>query len=60
MNGKYIAIENTTEVTVFTINKYRIFRLPLDHMALQDVKSNSAVKNSLDICPATDEMPYLG
>ena len=29
-------------------------------MALQDIKSNSAVKNSLDICSANDEMPYSG
>ena len=29
-------------------------------MALQDIKSNSAVKNSLDICSANDEMPYFG
>ena len=27
-------------------------------MALQDSRSNSAVKNSLDICSANDEMPY--
>ena len=27
-------------------------------MALQDIKSNSAVKNSLDICSANDEMSY--
>ena len=60
MSGKCIAIEYTTEVTVFTINKYRIFSLPLDRMALQDIKSNSAVKHSLDICSANDEMPYSG
>ena len=29
-------------------------------MALQDIKSNSDVKNSLDICSANDEMPYSG
>ena len=29
-------------------------------MALQDIKSNSAVKNSLDVCSANDEMPYSG
>ena len=29
-------------------------------MALQDIKSNSAVKNYLDICSANDEMPYSG
>ena len=29
-------------------------------MALQDIKSNSAVKNSLDICSANDEMLYSG
>ena len=58
MNGKYITIEHTTEVTVFTINKI-ISSLPLDRMALQDIKSNSAVKNSLDICSVNDEMPYL-
>ena len=29
-------------------------------MALQDIKSNSAIKNSLDICSANDEMPYSG
>ena len=29
-------------------------------MASQDIKSNSAVKNSLDICSANDEMPYSG
>ena len=29
-------------------------------MALQDIKSNSAVKNSLDICSPNDEMPYSG
>ena len=60
MSGKYIAIEHTTEVTVFTINKYRIVSLPLDRMVLQDIKSNYAVKNSLDICSANDEMPYSG
>ena len=60
MSGKYIVIEHTTEVTVFTINKYRIVSLPLDHMALQDIKSNSAVKNFLDICSANDEMSYSG
>ena len=53
-------LEHTTEVTVFTINKYRIVSLPLDRMALQVIKSNSAVKNSLDICSANDEMPYSG
>ena len=53
-------IEHTTEVTVFTINKYRIVSLPLDRMALQDIKSNSAVKNPLDICSANEEMPYSG
>ena len=58
MSGKYIAIEHKTEVTVFTINKYRIVSLSLDRMALQDIKSNYAVKNSLDICSANDEMPY--
>ena len=49
MSGKYIAIEHTTEITAFTVNKYRIVSLPLDRMALQDTKSNSAVKNSLDM-----------
>ena len=44
MSGKYIAIEYTTKVTVFTINNYRIVSLPFDRMA-QDIKSNSAVKN---------------
>ena len=29
-------------------------------MALKDIKSNSAVKNSLDICSANDKMPYSG
>ena len=29
-------------------------------MALQDIKSNSAVENSLDICSTNDEMPYSG
>ena len=29
-------------------------------MASQDIKSNSVVKNSLDICSANDEMPYSG
>ena len=29
-------------------------------MALQDIESNFAVKNSLDICSANDEMPYSG
>ena len=29
-------------------------------MALQDIKSNFAVKNSLDICSANDKMPYSG
>ena len=29
-------------------------------MALQDIKSNSAFKNSLDICSANDEMLYSG
>ena len=29
-------------------------------MALQDIKSNSAVKNPLDICSANDEIPYSG
>ena len=28
-----------------------------DRMTLQDIKSNSAVKNSLDVCSANDEMP---
>ena len=60
MSGRYIAIEHTTEVTVFTINKYRIVSSPLDRMALQDIKSNSAVKNSLDICSGNDEIPYSG
>ena len=27
-------------------------------MVLQDIKSNSAVKNYLDICSANDEMPF--
>ena len=29
-------------------------------MALQDIESNSAVKNSLYICSANNEMPYSG
>ena len=58
MSGKYIAIEHTTEVTVFTIDKCRIVSLTLDRMALQDIKSNSALKNSLDTYSENDEMPY--
>ena len=60
MNSKNTATEHTTEVTVFTINKYRILSLPLDRMVSQDIKSNSAVKNSLDICSENDEMPHSG
>ena len=29
-------------------------------MALRDIKSNSAIKRSLDICSPNDEMPYSG
>ena len=29
-------------------------------MALQDIESNSAIKNYLDICSANDEMPSSG
>ena len=58
MNCKNIAIEHITEVAVFIINEKRILSLPLDRMVLQDIKSNSAVKNSLGICSANDEMPY--
>ena len=52
--------KNIAEVAVFAINKETILSLPLDRMVLQDIKSNSTVKNSLDICSANDEMPYSG
>ena len=55
-----MAIEHTTEVTIFIIKKQRIVSLPLARMALQDIKSNSSVKNVLDACSANDEMPYSG
>ena len=47
-------------ITLLTINKKIIVSLPLHRMALQDIKSNSVVKNSLDICSTNDEIPYSG